>query len=222
MLGTIIDIEQNSPEWYAVRRGIPTASNFCRIITAAKGEISKQSVEYMDELIAECFFDEACAKPNSPWMERGHEAEPLARKCFEDLTGLNLRQVGFVKHPAGFGCSPDALVVDADGNYIAGLELKCPTPKIHVKYHRQGVLPPEYKQQVHGSMVVTGLDRWYFMSYAPGVQPFLLCIERDEYTQTLESGLLVFMGAYQVAHASLCAKLMLPEDSESSTLALIS
>ena len=34
---------QGWPEWFEARRGRPTASNFNRIITAAKGELSKSS-----------------------------------------------------------------------------------------------------------------------------------------------------------------------------------
>lgn len=34
----IINCEQNSPEWYEARRGIPTASEFASILSAGKGK----------------------------------------------------------------------------------------------------------------------------------------------------------------------------------------
>ena len=39
----IVDVEQNTPEWEAVRLGKPTASEFHRIITAVKGDLSEQA-----------------------------------------------------------------------------------------------------------------------------------------------------------------------------------
>ena len=34
--------------------------------------------------------------------------------------------------------------------------------------------------QVHGGMAVTGLPFWYFMSYYPGLPPFIVKVERDD------------------------------------------
>jgi len=48
----IVNCEQNTPEWYEARLGIPTASGFDRIITT-KGEVSKSREKYLYELAGE-------------------------------------------------------------------------------------------------------------------------------------------------------------------------
>jgi hypothetical protein len=42
-------------------------------------------------------------------------------------------------------------------------------------------------------MAVSGLDRWDFLSYCPGDSPLLLMIERDDFTDQLESGLKILV-----------------------------
>jgi hypothetical protein len=43
--------DQGSAEWFARRLGIPTASEFDRIITAAKGDLSKSASKYAQALV---------------------------------------------------------------------------------------------------------------------------------------------------------------------------
>jgi len=118
-------------------------------------------------------------------------------------TGLQVEQVGFVTQDNGvIGCSPDGLIKSGD-DYIGGVEIKCPFPATHVKYHAGGKLPDEYKQQVHGSMAVTGLNRWEFWSYFPGLAPFHITVERDSYTEKVERALETFL----IEYAELSRKL---------------
>lgn len=194
---------QGSEEWFALRRGRVTASQFSRIITPAKGEYSKQAAGYMRDLVVECFCPDYAKFLGNRWTDRGTEMEPEARKAFEAHTGLVTEQVAFVtadrwKHVVG--CSPDSLLKDAAGNYVAGLEIKCPSPFTHAEYIEAGVLPDEYKAQVHGSMAVTGLNKWHFWSYFPNLAPFHLVVERDTYTEKLTAAIDQFVieyGAYR-------------------------
>ena len=197
------DIIQGSEKWHELRRGRPTASRFSDIITAQKGELSKSAKVYTAELIADCFIDPALfARLPTMWEERGVEMEPMARTAFTELTGLKLDVVGFItRDDQVVGCSPDSLVLDEAGNPISGLELKCPMPKTHVQYVMEGTLPDDYKQQVHGSMAVTGLDSWHFFSFYPGLRPFHIVVERDEYTKKVEDALDQFIIDYQAARA---------------------
>jgi hypothetical protein len=59
-----------------------------------------------------------------------------------------------------------------------------------------GTLPDEHKAQVHGSMIVTGLDNWLFLAYHPLINPLILRVERDEYTAKLEAALWKFADYY--------------------------
>lgn len=193
---------QRSAEWYAARRGIPTASRFDAILTPAKGEPSKGQDKLICELIAESIQPpELGLIPTfvSPEMEQGMKLEGEARCCYEleYADGAHVSEVGFVLSDCGlFGGSPDALVGE-DG----GLEMKCPNLSTHIGYVRAGKLPDDYKCQVHGSMIVTGRPWWDFFSYARHVRPFRVRVYRDEFTAKLEAELLAFAKKYNEARA---------------------
>ena len=120
------------------------------------------------------------------WQGIQREVEGVER--FQDDTGLEVEEVGFCEHHSGFsGVSPDGLIVGQN----VGFEGKCPLPETHAKYLLMNELPPEYKNQVHGSMAVTGADAWWFQSYSPGSikEVFRILVHRDEYTDAMETGL---------------------------------
>ena len=212
-------VRQGSEEWFALRRGRPTASQFSRILTP-KGAASKSRFKYMDELIAECFFPEHVDFEGNKHTDRGEELEPEARDALRELTGLKIQGVGFVTRDDGIvGCSPDSLVTSPSGNYIAGIEIKCPAPKTHVTYMREhheaqelGVrwFPSEHNVQVHGGMAVTGLNEWHFFSYCPGIAPLHILVERDHYTETLSETLDEFLVEYAELRTKLIPKLQVP------------
>ena len=115
-------------------------------------------------------------------MQRGIDLEPIAAKAFEEETGNELTHVGFCKADSGhFGCSPDGLIM-ATGE---GLETKAPSGRVHWRYLDEGVLPEAYKMQVEMSMAVTGASAWWFHSYLPKSPPFILKVERTDYTERL-------------------------------------
>lgn len=193
----IIECEQLSPEWWDARRGIPTASNFSRILTPT-GKFSTSSDDYIAELIAEmvCLtpnYFTTQGKPVTAAMQHGTDTEPEARKWYEMDQGVETRRVGFITTDDGrWGCSPDALV-DPDG----GLEIKCVHLKTQVSYLLKGELPAEYRGQVHGSLLVTGRKWWDFLSYSPGLDPFLIRVYPDAYTVKLANALELFHDSLQ-------------------------
>ena len=190
----IIQCDQGSPEWGQCRQGIPTASNFDKIVTPAKGELSKQADAYIYELIADRIMGvpENVEAFTSREMQYGIDTEPEARAWYQMETGLTVRKVGFcVADDGSMGCSPDGLV-DPDG----GIEIKCPLAKTHIGYLMQGGLPTEYKLQVHGSLVVTGRRYWSFVSYCPGIKPVNIKVEPDDFTAKLRDALEAFTARY--------------------------
>jgi hypothetical protein len=182
------DVVQGSEEWVAMRRG-----------RAAKMEISKSATGYMHELIAETIRTDAPPKwMGNAWTDRGEELEPKARAAFSEMTGLEVVPVGFTtREDLIVGASPDGLIMDpVTGEFIAGLELKCPSPWEHVSYFAGGELPIDHKQQVHGGLAVTGLPVWHFFSFCPGMNPFHCSVTRDGYTERLSSALDQFVIDY--------------------------
>ena len=170
----IIDCAQNSPEWFAARCGVPTASNFDKIITT-KGDPSKQRTKYLWQLAGERVAGKAEETYQNANMIRGQEMETEARKLYELTTDEEVVQVGFCLAEGGYGASPDSLV-----GKTGGLEIKCPIVSTHVGYLLEGTLPMDYFQQVQGNLFVTEREWWVFESYYPGIKPFILKVGRDE------------------------------------------
>jgi hypothetical protein len=142
-----LNVEQNSPEWFEARCGIPTASSFKEIFTS-QGKPSASATNYMHKLLAEWLTGSKTEIKQTEWMERGSLMEDEARAWYEFQTGNAVMQVGLVykDETKMIACSPDGLI-----SYGNGLEIKCPAAHTHVKYLLANKLPSEYVPQVQGS-----------------------------------------------------------------------
>lgn len=198
----IVHCTQYSPEWWEARRGVPTASAFNRIVTPKTGEYSAQAQKYIHELIGDMADQRPSAfkdggRMGTPEMLWGRESEPAARKWLALERGYEIREVGFVRSTCGrWGCSPDGLVWDGL-DIVGACEIKCPLPKTHVGYLDAGVLPPAYKPQVHGQLIVTGLPWVDFMSYCVSLPPFLVRVTPNRFTEKLRDCLERFWLEFQ-------------------------
>ena len=203
---------QGTDEWLDVRAGRPTASRYKDICTAKTGALSASHVGYMCELVEESIFPTYATGDEfiSEAMAHGILFEPEARKFYDKLTGYKTDEVGFCTMDTGIcGMSPDGLVtVEPLMGYNHGLEIKCPQPKTHIRYAYDNKLPDSHKQQVHGCcMVVSGLDRWDFLSYHPDMGHLLVEVHRDEYTEKLEAALEEFTVKYAEFREKILPKL---------------
>lgn len=173
----LIECEQGSPEWLTHRLGVPSASQFSKIVTG-KGGKSTQVEAYINQLVAEELTGETTLVYVNEHMKRGTELEPDARELYEALTGNTVQEVGFCLHDTvNAGCSPDGLV---GGDCEGGLEVKCPAPATHVEWVKAGVVPSKHLQQIMGCLWVTGRSWWDFMSYHQTMKPLIVRVERDE------------------------------------------
>jgi hypothetical protein len=197
----ILNLIQGSEAWFDARMGVPTASRFSEIITAKTGALSTSAKKYAAELIVERKGFESPAFMTEA-MEHGIVTEDAARKWFQFRHDVDIDQVGMVTTDDGrIACSPDGLVPQVPDpepdysyayDYQAGWECKCPQAKTHQMYLMDAKLPDAYKQQVHGSMWVCEVDTWWFMSYCAGLEPFVIQVERDEYTEKVGKALTIF------------------------------
>lgn len=161
------EVEQRSPEWYALRLGIPTASSFSNLVTA-QGKPSKTLATYAMTLAAEIF----AGKPIDPfegsfWTERGRELEVEALRLYEFATDEKLIPVGFVTDDLKtMGCSPDALI-----NGAGMVEVKCLKAENHIKailqYQKDGECPPDYVQQTQGQLLICEREWCDLIFYHP-------------------------------------------------------
>jgi hypothetical protein len=112
--------------------------------------------------------EDATKTINSPWVARGIALEAEAIACYEFITGKTVERVTFIE-AQGYGVSPDGLVGD-DG----GLEIKVVKHNTQLQYIVERELPATYRLQVLGSLLVTGRAWWDFLSYSPGMKPFII------------------------------------------------
>lgn len=169
-------VEHGSPEWHELRTGMPTASQFHKIVTPKKLSLSSQANGYMCELLASRFIDANVAlaqDTSTQFMDRGTILESKARLWYELAYDITLSKNVFCTNDSGtIGCSPDALVGD-DG----GVEIKCRGAKAHVGWllgYEQAEL------QCQGCMMITGRKWWDHLHYHPEMPPKLTRLERND------------------------------------------
>jgi len=147
------DCDQNSPEWYAVKVGISSASSFKDILAEGKGLTRKA---YMHRLAAERLTGEFSETYSNGYMEGGHAVEDEIRNAYAFLHDAEPSRVGFVTLDDGSaGCSPDSLIGEA-----GGLEIKSALPNLVVGYIEADRFPAEHKAQVQGTLWITGREWW--------------------------------------------------------------
>jgi hypothetical protein len=178
-MAIIHDVIQGSPEWLALRLGIPTASAFHKVITAVKGDLSKSARKYAQALVAETLLGHSLESQPSTWaMQRGKDLEPLARAAYARENNVEVRQVGFVTTNDGHvGASPDGLIVGAR----RGVEIKCLLDDSHFAAFIDGP-GDDFKQQVQGNLGVCELAEWdlYLWHPNPNLKPITIRTLRDE------------------------------------------
>ncbi len=219
---------QGDDIWWEVKRTVPSASRFDEIIQPVKGELSKSADNYIAELVAEHFvygpgyFTTTGHPVNTFAIQQGKDTEPEARRWVAMDSGLEVAEVRFcLSDDLSIGCSPDGLIgltwePEAEGkhngeDYYAAktegvLELKVPLLKTHSAYLAKGILPPDYKPQCHGHLIVTGATYCEFVSYSKFMPPLRVRVVRDSYTDKVEAALKTFVEQYAEALAKVRRK----------------
>lgn len=176
----ICEAEQNSPEWFEFRRGIPSASKFQCLLANSADRKGRRT--YLYDLAGEVISGECAESYTNQFMERGKVMEGEARDWYVFDTDADLDRVGAVRSSfLGAVCSPDSLI-GKDG----GLEIKTRMARLQLELLESGQLPNEHKAQVQGAMWILGRQWWDFVSYSPKIRPFKVRVQRDDaYIATL-------------------------------------
>ncbi|MEM9469976.1 MAG: lambda exonuclease family protein [Pseudomonadota bacterium] len=172
------DVVHGSPEWYMLRCGIPTSSEFGKIITPKTAQLSKGADKYMNVLLAELAMREPIDTVGSSyWIDRGNELEAAARCEYEFLTGNEVVHGGFITDDDGkYGTSPDGRILAKNGL----VEFKCPAPQTHIEYALTGSIEDDYRPQLQGQLLITGCDWVDIYSYHPQIKGVPVRVKRDE------------------------------------------
>ena len=169
------DLEQGTAEWHSARLGIPTSSEFSKIVTPT-GKLSSQSVAYGHTLLAEWLFQSPLEQFEGEWMIHGNEFEDEAARAYEFQRNVTVSPGGFFTTDDGMvGSSPDRLVED-----WGLLEIKCPKANTHVGYMLSRGVDEKYVCQTQGQLWVCQRDRLHIESYCPGLPTVIVEVVRDE------------------------------------------
>ncbi len=173
----IFNCEQGTPDWFNVRKGIPTASEFATVMANGKGGApSKTRRTYMLKLLGERLTGEPMESFTNEHMERGKKMEEEARLAYSLASDCDLSKIGFVRrNDVIAGASPDSLV-DANGL----LEIKTKLPHLQLAVLEDDEVPTDHIAQIQGQLWITGREWVDFVSYWPKLPMFTKRVYRDE------------------------------------------
>jgi putative phage-type endonuclease len=173
-------MEQRTPEWFAKRLGLVTASRIADVMAKVKAGTAASRSGYMAQLVTERLTGQPTEGYQSAAMEWGIEQEGAARAAYEARTGVLVDEVDFVRHPIlEAGASPDGLVGE-DGC----IEIKCPNTATMLEYIEDRSVPRKYLLQMQWQLACTGRNWCDFVAYDPRLpehlQLLVIRVPRDE------------------------------------------
>lgn len=170
------DIEQGTPEWFALRTGLVTASMFSTVLAKGRGGgVSKTRQKYLYQLAGEIITETKAESYGNAHMDRGHAMEIEARDLYCLRNNCEVEQVGFITGQDGVGCSPDGLR-EADGM----IEIKSRLPHLQIELLFDDRMPSEHIHQCQGGLWVAEREWIDFISYWPGLPLFEKRVYRDK------------------------------------------
>ena len=158
------DVLQNSDEWFELRVGKVTTSNFGKFMAnygKAFGEPAKKyAFRLAKEQVTGVKTDEESY--SNKFMELGHEWEPVANSEYQDKTFNQVTNGGFCQHEKlkNVGGSPDGLV-GSNG----GIEIKSVIDWTQRNTIKRNSFDPAYKWQILGNIWLCDLEWLDFVSY---------------------------------------------------------
>ncbi len=170
MIEIFEEIDQNSPEWFEIRRGLPTTSKFKDVLAKGEGKTRKS---YLNRLAAEIITGMPGETFKRPELDRGHEMEGEARDFYALIMNAEPKRVGFVRNGKK-GSSPDSFI----GNNGL-LEIKTQRGDLLIETIDKGVFPPEHVAQTQGQLWVTEREYVDLIVYWPNMPPFIKRAYRD-------------------------------------------
>lgn len=171
------EVDHNSPEWDALRLGIPTGSGFKNVITA-KGARSDSFLDYAETMAGELFAGQKLdAWEGNRYTDRGHEVEEEAVAYYEFHYGETFK-AGFITDDAEtYGCSPDRIQADRS------VEVKC-FPKLHIRalmyYAKHKKCPSSEKAQVQGQIHMCEKEYGALLYYHRDLPKLMIVVPRDQ------------------------------------------
>ena len=198
-MGKFHNVEQNSEEWFELRLGKATSSNFNKIMVwHDKGKWGVWAITYAKKVALERITgkrDETKSFTSAD-MERGHTYEPVAIILYEKEKFTEVKEGGFYSMGKA-GDSPDGLVWER-----GCVEVKTRIPNTFWDRIEKGGVDSSYSWQVQGHLLIGDKDWCDFIDFCPEFpeekQLLVYRINRDEeIISKLEKRLTEFEGLIQ-------------------------
>lgn len=162
----IHNFDQGGDEWKQVKLGRFSSSSAGTLMARSDGisygkYIKRVALERVTREAAESFR-------GGPWIPRGLEMEPRARKAYEKVTRRTVTQIGAFTQGEYLVASPDGLV---GTNGL--IEIKCPKRENYQKYIDGIKVPRNYLMQMHFQMLVSRRKYVDFVVYHPDEDLFI-------------------------------------------------
>lgn len=183
-------VEQNTPEWFELRKGKPTASAASRIVTST-GKLSKSIELYAQELAIET-IKSVLDNPfkGNKWTDLGHELEGEAAAQYDWLYDVETYEAGFITDDDGtIGASMDRLVGDN-----GAVEIKCFTDVKHLEnceaYNKDQKFPTGRMAQAQFQLLVSEREFVDLFFYHRDLKPLRIRTEPiTEFQDALKEGI---------------------------------
>lgn len=172
------DVEQGTEEWHMLRLGIPTASNFQKLMVGNDTKAGRAT--YLLKLAGERMTGVPATSFVSEYMEAGKTIEPEIRRQYAFLRDCEPMQVGFVRNGKA-GASPDSLIGE-----VGMMEAKKAEPHILIPMLMKmkadpTYFPPEHRAQCQGNLMVAECEWIDLIVFAhPKIRPLIVRAYRDE------------------------------------------
>lgn len=154
------EMEQGSDDWFNVRAGKATSSNFACIM-ANDESFGEPAKRYAMRIALEKKTGRMIETYSNERMKLGVELEPVARRLYEESKLVNVEEVGFMEY-GRWGSSSDGLV---GGDGI--IEVKSVDYPSHFKRMKNGGYDTAYRWQIVGELAIFERDWCDFVSYCP-------------------------------------------------------
>lgn len=210
----LLDHEQYSAQWWFVRLGLPTSSEFHRLLTPTLKPSRQAETTYLYDKLAEFFVGESQGAGDdgqgTAWTRRGTAMEAEARRWYEFDRSVKVEECGFcLSDCRRYGASPDGLVGE-DGLF----EAKCPKASLHI-----GIMLGEdahkHRAQIQGQLLVTGREWCDLVVYSPCLPPTVTRHEPDEeWIAAFEPALAAFLERLETAKAELRSRGLVGKDGK--------
>lgn len=150
----IVDVDQNTEAWHALRDPLVTGSNSDVLLTQGAQEAASRNLKRFR---------------GNYYTARGHRLEPIAIKVYEGIHDTVVDRVGFVlndDYPNG-GCSPDGI----DGQWL--IEVKCFSERNHKAITKLEDITFKIMSQLQFNMMMCELPKARLVMYNPDLPDVL-------------------------------------------------